>query len=90
MPDPDKLYSESVKGALVDAMLDHSLQMSLAPDECLTVAARASEAPIQASGLSDLITIVMRVRGSDLALYHSDPSKRDEIRERVKAEARVF
>jgi hypothetical protein len=90
MPDPDKLYSNSVKGALVDAMLDHSLQMSLAADEWLTVAARASEGPLPPSGLSDLITIVMRVKGSDLSLYHSDSSKRDEIRERVKAEARVF
>jgi hypothetical protein len=90
MPDPDKLYSESVKGALVDAMLDHSLQMNLGPEEWLTVAARASEGPIPASGLSDLITIVMRVKGSDLALYHADSTRRDEIRERVKTEARVF
>jgi hypothetical protein len=90
MPDPDKLYSESVKGALVDAMLDHSLQMNLAADESLTVAARASEGPIPSSGLSDLITIVLKVKGSDLALYHSDPTRRDEIRMRVKAEARVF
>jgi hypothetical protein len=90
MPDPDKLYSESVKAALVDVMLDHSLQMSLGPDEWLTVAARASEGPIPPAGLSDLITIVMRVKGSDLSVYQADPSKRDEIRERVKTEARVF
>jgi hypothetical protein len=90
MPDPDKLYSESVKGALVDAMLAYSLQMSLGPEEWLTVAARASEGPIPSSGLADLITIVMKVKGSDLTLYHSDSSRRDEIRERVKAEARVF
>jgi hypothetical protein len=90
MPDPDKLYSESVKAALVDVMLDHSLQMSLGPDEWLTVAARASEGPLPPAGLSDLITIVMRVKGSDLSVYQADPSKRDEIRERVKTEARVF
>jgi hypothetical protein len=90
VPDPDKLYSESVKAALVDVMLDHSLQMTLGPDEWLTVAARASEGPIQPAGLSDLITIVMRVKGSDLSVYQADPSKRDEIRERVRTEARVF
>jgi hypothetical protein len=90
MPDPDKLYSESVKAALVDAMLDHSLQMSLGPDEWLTVAARASEGPLPQAALSDLITIVMRVKGSDLSVYQADPSRRDEIRERVKTEARVF
>ena len=90
VPDPDKLYSDSVKAALVDVMLDHSLQMNLGPDEWLTVAARASEGPMPPAGLSDLITIVMRVKGSDLSVYQADPAKRDEIRERVKTEARVF
>ncbi len=90
MPDPNVLYSESVKGALVEAMLDYSLQMNLGPEEWLTVAARASEGPVPAAGLSDLITIVMRVKGSDLSTYHADPTKRDEIRQRVKVEARVF
>jgi hypothetical protein len=41
-------------------------------------------------GLSDLITIVLRVKGSDLSIYHADPTKREEIRQRVKVEARVF
>ncbi len=90
MPDPNVLYSQSVKGALVEAMLDYSLQMNLGPEEWLTVAARASEGPMPAAGLSDLITIVMRVKGSDLSVYHADPTKRDEIRQRVKVEARVF
>ena len=90
MPDPNALYSESVKGALVEAMLDYSLQMNLGPEEWLTVAARASEGPMSPAGLSDLITIVMRIKGSDLSVYHADPTKRDEIRQRVKVEARVF
>ena len=45
LPDPDRLYSEAVKSALVEAMLDYSLQMDLGADEWLTVAARASEGP---------------------------------------------
>jgi hypothetical protein len=90
MPDPNVLYSEAVKGALVDAMLGYSVQMDLGPEEWLTVAARASEGPMPQPGLSDLITIVMRVKGSDLSIYHADPTKRDEIRQKVKVEARVF
>jgi hypothetical protein len=90
MPDPDQLYTEAVKGALIDAMLDHSLQMNLNPDEWLTVAARASEGPLSAPGLSDSMTIILRVKGSDLALYHSDKSKRDEILQKVKVDAKVF
>jgi hypothetical protein len=89
MPDPNLLYSEAVKGALVDVMLDHSLQMNLGPDELLTVAARATEGPVLA-GLSDVITIILSVRGRDLSVYQADPTKRDEIRQRVKTEARVF
>ena len=44
-----------------------SLQMNLGPEEWLTVAARASEGPMSPAGLSDLITIVMRIKGSDLS-----------------------
>jgi hypothetical protein len=88
--DPDALYTEAVKGTLVEAMLDHSLQMNLGPDEWLTVAARASEGPMPPSGLSEAITIILRVKGSDLSVYHADPTKRAEIREKVKVDARVF
>jgi len=88
--DPDTMYTEAVKGTLVEAMLDHSLQMNLGPDEWLTVAARASEGPIPPSGLSEAITIILRVKGSDLSVYHADPTKRAEIREKVKVDARVF
>ena len=90
-PDPDRLYSEAVKSALVEAMLGYSVQMDLGADEWLTVAARASEGPVPSqAGLSELITIVLRVKGSDLSIYHADPTKRDEIRQRVKVDARVF
>ena len=90
-PDPDRLYSEAVKSALVEAMLGYSVQMDLGADEWLTVAARASEGPVPSqAGLSELITIVLRVKGSDLSIYHADPTKRDEIRQRVRVEARVF
>ena len=90
LPDPDALYSNAVKNALVEAMLGYSVQMDLGPEEWLTVAARASEGPMPQPGLSDLITIVLRVKGSDLSIYHADPTKREEIRQRVKVEARVF
>ncbi len=90
MPDPDAMYTEAVKGSLIDAMLDHSLQMNLGTDEWLTVAARASDGPLSPSGLSDSITIILQVKGSDLAVYHADKSKREEILQRVKAGAKVF
>jgi len=90
VPDPDRLYSDAVKSALLEVMLNHSLQMNLPAEEWLTVAARATDAPMPSASLSDTITIVLRVKGSDLAIYHADPARRDEIRQKVKAEARVF
>jgi hypothetical protein len=86
--DPDVAYTESVKRALIDAMLDYSLPMDLQPDEWLTVAARDSEGPLVAGQLSDSMTILLRVKGSDLSTYAADRNKRDEVRKRV--EVHVF
>ena len=86
--DPDRQYTEAVKSSLIDAMLDHSLSMDLGPDEWLTVAARQSEGPLAPNELFDLATIVLRVKGSDLATYAADRSKRAEVRQKV--EVRVF
>lgn len=86
--DPGTEYTESVKSALIDAMLEYSLPMDLGPDEWLTVAARDSEGPLTPNEIYDAMTIVLRVKGSDLTAYATDRSRRDEIRRRV--EVRVF
>jgi hypothetical protein len=88
LDDPDRQYAEAVKGALIDAMLDHSLSMDLGPDEWLTVAARESEVPLAPNQLYDLTTVQLRVKGSDLAVYAADRSRRAEVRQKV--EVRVF
>ena len=44
---PRPAYTDAVKSALIDAMLDHSLSMDLGPDEWLTVAARQSDGPLR-------------------------------------------
>ena len=88
--DPNTAYTEAVKKALIDAMLDHSDPMDLGPDEWLTIAARDSEGPLMPGEIYDASTIVIRVKGSDIAAYNGsrDPVKREEIR--VLAEVRVF
>ena len=90
MPSPDVMYAEAVKDSLVDVMLDHSLQMRLGADEWLTVAARDNGGAMSGA-LSDSVTITLRVKGSDLAMYHAGGDAiRAEIRAKVKAEAQVF
>lgn len=82
--DPHTSYTEAVKNALIDAMLDYSLPMDLGADEWLTVAARDSEGPLTPDEIYDASTIVLRVKGSDLATYAADRSKRSEVRGRVQ------
>jgi hypothetical protein len=90
---PDTAYTDAVKNALIEAMLDYSAPMGLGPDEWLTVAARDSEGPMLPGEIYDPSTIVIRVKGSDIAAYNArrdDRATREEIRKRVTAEVRVF
>ncbi|HEX5473690.1 MAG TPA: hypothetical protein VFX12_03425 [Vicinamibacterales bacterium] len=84
--DPNQQYTEVVKAALVDAMLDYSGPMHLQPNEWLTVAARDSEGSLAPGELSDLATIVLRVKGSDLAAFHANQLSRDDVRKRVEVQ----
>jgi hypothetical protein len=86
--DPNKQYAEAMRNALIDAMLDHSISMNLGADEWLTVAARDSEGPLTPNEIYDSKTILLRVKGSDLAAYAKDLTKRAEVRQKV--EVRVF
>jgi hypothetical protein len=86
--DPNTQYTESVKNALIDAMLDYSLPMDLSPDEWLTVAARDNEGPLAPNVIDDTMTIVLRIKGADLAAFAADRTKRSEFRSKV--EVRVF
>lgn len=82
--DPHTSYTEYVKNALIDAMLDYSLPMNLDAEEWLTVAARDSEGPLTPDEIYDASTILIRVKGSDLATFFADRSKRAEVRGRVQ------
>jgi hypothetical protein len=83
MADPNELYTEAVKSSLIDAMLDHSFGLKLGADDWLTVAARDAQGPV-AGEPDDASTIVIRVKGSDLAAFHSGKLTRDEVRKKVE------
>lgn len=82
LEDPLAEYERAVTRRLIDAMLDYSLNMNLGSEEWLTVAARDS-GPTRFGDPYDVVTIVLRVKGSDLAIYAADRSRRDEVRGRV-------
>lgn len=81
--DPDELYTESVKNALIDAMLGYSKLLKIEHNEWLTVAASDSDGPIPGQ-LDDRSRILISIKGSDLALFQAGTLTRDEVRKRVQ------
>ena len=53
--------------------------LSIGADEWLTVAARDSEGPPDPGQIDDASTIVIRIKGSDLAAFHANKLTREEV-----------
>ena len=89
LADPNGAFRAEVRQAMVDAMLDHSGSLGLAANEWLIVAARRSDdRPHLAPADSDAGTVMLRLRGSDLAAFLARQISRAEAIERI--EVRVF
>jgi len=85
--DPNRAYTEAVTRALVDAMIDYSTPMNIGPEQWLTVAARDDEgrnALAPQDPLEEVVTMIYRIKGSDLLAYRSGRIDRDEVRKRVQ------
>lgn len=85
--DPDRAYTEAVTQALVDAMIDYSTPMNIPADQWLTVAARDDEGRDSLAPqdpLEEVVTMIYRIKGSDLQLYRAGKIDRDEVRKRVQ------
>jgi hypothetical protein len=85
LDDPGELYTTQVKSALVDAMIEYSAPLPLLPAEWLTVAARDQDGSrLQPGDPYEVSTILLRVRGADLAAFRGGQIDRDETRRRVE------
>jgi len=82
--DPTAAYRDAIKAALIDAMLEHSRGMNLQPDEWLSVAAHRGDSPLAPNEIVTTSTLVLRIKGSDLAMYDADRARKEEIRGRVE------
>jgi hypothetical protein len=82
--DPNALYTDSVKDALVEAMLYSSGGLRLGDDEWLTVAARAADGPSIPGQLQDASSIVIRIKGSDLSAFLAKQISKEEVLKRVR------
>ena len=83
----NRAYTTSVQNALIEAMIDYSLPMALGPDEYLTVGARDNmqrDSLAPADPFEEVVTILLRIKGSDLAAYRATQIDREEAKKRVQ------
>jgi hypothetical protein len=85
LEDPNGAYEREVINALKDAMLIHSGSIRIGPEEWLTIAAHDNEQRnrLMSAEAYDLMTIVLRVKGTDLAAFRADRIPLDEARKRI-------
>ena len=89
LSDPEAAYRTEIVTALMDAMLEHSRGLSLAPNEWLVVAAKRDEDRPRITPIdTDAQTVQIRVRGADLSAFLGGQTTREQARERM--EVRVF
>ncbi len=85
LDDPGTAYTNQVKGALVDAMLEFGPTIPIADGEWLTIAARDNEdSRLGGSDPYDVSTIVLRIRGADLSQFRAGRLSKEETLKRVE------
>jgi hypothetical protein len=82
--DPGEVYTEEVKAALIDAMIEQGGTLTLGADEWLAVAARDSApgAPLVPAE-RDGVTVILRLKGSDLAAFRAGKLTLEQVKARV-------
>ena len=83
----NRTYTEFVQRELIDAMIDFSGPMSIAADEFLTVAARDNmprDSLAPPDPYDEVVTVLLRIKGSDLAAYRASQIDRAEMLKRVQ------
>jgi hypothetical protein len=86
---PNEAYRAEIREALIDAMLQHSRGLNLAPGEWLHVAAKRNDDRTRLGPVNtDDATLHIRVRGSDLTAFLGGQIDREEAARRM--EVKVF
>lgn len=83
----NRIYTESVQNALVDTIIDYAIPTSIKPEEFLTVAARDNmqrDTLAPPDPYEEVVTILLRIRGSDLAAYRAGQIDAAEVRRRIQ------
>ena len=84
--DPGLAYTNEVKAALVDAMLDYGAPIPIGDDQWLTIAARDdNDSRLGGGDPYDVSTIVLRISGADLGAFRAGKLTREEALGKVEA-----
>jgi hypothetical protein len=84
---PREIYQTEITNALVNAILDYPSSVGIGADEWLTVAARESVVDrrvVPGEAGDTAITIILRIKGSDLNALRDRQLSRDDARKRVE------
>jgi hypothetical protein len=83
----NRAYTEAVQNALVETMLDWAVPTAIKPDEYLTVGARDNmqrDTLAPQDPYEEVVTILLRIKGSDLAAFRAGQIDAAEVRRRVQ------
>jgi hypothetical protein len=84
--DPNGAYTREVSVAIIDSMIENSGPLPVGDNEWLTVAARDNVRPdrLVPGDMSNISSIVFRIRGSDLAAFRAGRMTLEDTRKRVE------
>ena len=83
LADPNGFYRDTVKRKLIDAILDYAKSLEVGVNESLSIVARGEDDMVRTSLYNDSRAMILRVKGSDLALFYSGKITKDEARKLV-------
>jgi hypothetical protein len=84
LSNPREAYHAEISNALQDAMLDYSRGLGIGANEWLTVAAGGVENQPLTGVSDDTYTVVISIKGSDLADFLGNRITHDEARQRIQ------
>lgn len=89
-PQPREIYQREITDALVNAIVDYSGSLGVGADDWLTIAARESVVDrrfVPGDPSDSAITIILRIKGSDLQALRERTLTREEGRKRVEVKS---
>jgi hypothetical protein len=84
LDDPADVWRGEVRAALIDAMIENTMGVTVKPDEYLVVAARGMMSPDRLSDPGETRTIELRLKGSDLLAARANTITMEEARKKVE------